>query len=606
MNCNVSRRIVCAVFLICIAAASPAASQTRRVVLLYDERTDLPGLAILDASLVQSLTSGQEGSLEVYREPMDLSRFGSDAYLQMLRDHLRAKYAAKKIDVAIAAMGPSLDFLLGPGDPVFPGTPIVFCGIDRRELERRALPDHVTGVLLKREFSPTLQVALRLHPDTRRVVFVGGTSEFDARLVEQARGEFRSYEGRLSFSYLTTRSLRELLAELANLPPHTIVLYSTLFRDGAGEAFSPHEVAEHITAASNVPVYGFLDQFLGRGIVGGHLYSLATHGQQAAHLARQILAGKRPSELPFVESSAGADLFDWRQLKRWQIAESLLPQGSVVRFRETSTWERYKSTITVVVGIVALQSGLIVALLFERRVRRRTQKTLDNNEKTLRRSHERIRDLAGQLITTQEAERARIARELHDDISQQLAGFSIALSSLKQRPEAMHNVDLQEGLGALLYRTIDISEGIRQISHELHPSVLLHAGLVVSLKSHCDEFAKQHSICVALRAEPDLGAIDAKAALCLYRITQEALRNIAKHAAARKVDVILSRVGDEVLLAVVDDGNGFDLEKERQHGGGLGLRSIDERVHLLRGHMGLETAPGRGTKVWVRLDVASV
>ena len=339
MKCDAPWRIVCAVFLICIAAVS-AAAETRRVALVYDERTDLPGLASLDASLVQSLTWGQEGSVEVYREPMDLSRFGSDAYLPLLRDYLRAKYAAKKIDVVVAAMGPTLDFLLSRGDPVFPGTPIVFCGIDRREIEHRALPGYVTGVLVKREFAPTLQAALRLHPDTTRVVFVGGASEFDARLIEQARGEFRSYEGRLSFTYLTTRSLRELLAELANLPPRTIVLLTTMFRDGAGESFVPHEVAERITTAANVPVYGFVDQFLGRGIVGGHLYSLAAHGQQAAYLTRQILAGKQPSELPLIEGAAGAYQFDWRQMQRWQIAEGRLPVGSVVRFRETSTWER--------------------------------------------------------------------------------------------------------------------------------------------------------------------------------------------------------------------------------------------------------------------------
>ena len=117
-----------------------AASRARRV-------ADLPGLAILDAGLVQSLTSGSADSVDVYREAMDLCRFGSDTYLQLLRDHLRAKYAAKKIDAVIAAMGPALDFLLAYGDTVFPGTPIVFCGIDRREIERRALPGH-TGAAM--------------------------------------------------------------------------------------------------------------------------------------------------------------------------------------------------------------------------------------------------------------------------------------------------------------------------------------------------------------------------------------------------------------------------------------------------------------------------
>ena len=389
-------------------AVSPAASETRRVVLLYDERTDLPGLASLDASLVQSITSGPAGSVEVYREAMDLSRFGSDAYLQLLGDHLRAKYTAKKIDVVVAVMGPALDFLLRQGDLVFPGTPIVFCGIDRREIEGRALPGHVTGVLVKREFSPTLQVALRLHPDTTRVVFVGGTSEFDLRLVEQAREEFRSYEDRLAFTYVPTGSLRALLADLAHLPPQTLVLYSTLFRDGAGEAFVPHEVAERVTAAANVPVYGFVDQYLGRGIVGGQLYSLDAHGKQAADLVRQILAGQQPSQLPLRDGAAGVALFDWRQLRRWGISESQLPAGSAILYRQLGAWELYRPQVIGAILLVLLQSAFIAALLVQRTHRLRVERARKESEDALRESQQRY------TLATRRRRRRRLGLELRD------------------------------------------------------------------------------------------------------------------------------------------------------------------------------------------------
>ena len=92
----------------------------------------------------------------------------------------------------------------------------------------------------------------------------------------------------------------------------------------------------------------------------------------------------------------------------------------------------------------------------------------------------------------------------------------------------------KNALAILQHRTIDLTEDIRHISHDLHPSVLQHAGLVAALESHCGEFAKQHAIGVVVRAEPELGVIDAVRALCLYRVTQEALRNIAKHAGARR------------------------------------------------------------------------
>src|SRR5262245_43310124 len=187
-------RVMCIVLIVWIAGALPASSATRRVVMLFDERPELPGLAALDAEFTRTLASDSADRIELYREAMDLSRFGSDAYQTLLKEFLRAKYADKKIDVAVAAIGPALDFLIKYGDAIFPGSPIVFCGIDRREFGDRTLPPHVRGVLAKREYAPTLELALRVHPQTKRVAVVGGTSEFDTRLLKEAREEFHVYE----------------------------------------------------------------------------------------------------------------------------------------------------------------------------------------------------------------------------------------------------------------------------------------------------------------------------------------------------------------------------------------------------------------------------
>ncbi len=113
--------------------------------------------------------------------------------------------------------------------------------------------------------------------------------------------------------------------------PQTMVLYTTLFRDGAGESFVPHEAVKQISAAANAPVFGFLDQFLGHGIVGGKLYSLARQGSDAARVALQIMGGAEPSKLPMLTEGATELLFDWRQLRRWGIDEARLPAGSEVR-----------------------------------------------------------------------------------------------------------------------------------------------------------------------------------------------------------------------------------------------------------------------------------
>jgi hypothetical protein len=235
-------RLVCVALAVWIGGVLPASSATRHIVLLFDERVELPGLAALAAEFVQTLASNSSDHIETYRETMDISRFDSDSYRTLLKDYLREKYANKKIDVAVAAFGPALEFLLKHGGAIFPGTPIVFCGIDRRELGDRSLPPHVHGVLLKREFAPTLELALGLHPGTKHIAVVAGTSEFDTRLLEQARQQFGDYESRLAFRYLTAAPLQKLLIDLASLPPQTIVLFTTLFQDGAGESFVPHNV----------------------------------------------------------------------------------------------------------------------------------------------------------------------------------------------------------------------------------------------------------------------------------------------------------------------------------------------------------------------------
>ena len=180
-----------------IAGPLPVCAETRRVVLLFDERVELPGMSRLDAEFSRTLQTDSPDPVEIYREPMDLSRFGSDRYKSSLRDFLLAKYSDKKIDVAVAVMLPAFEFLSKYGELVFPGAQYVFCGLERKQLGNRPPPPNWYGVLVKRELAPTLDIALRIHPKATEVVVVSGTSEYDDTISAQARNEFRAYEGRL-------------------------------------------------------------------------------------------------------------------------------------------------------------------------------------------------------------------------------------------------------------------------------------------------------------------------------------------------------------------------------------------------------------------------
>src|SRR6516165_4496722 len=255
----------CRGLMLWVASALSAYSATRHVVLLFGERPDLPALAALQADLIQTLSSNSEDRIEIYNETMDLSRFGSNSYQPLLRDFLQMKYADKKIDVAIAILSPALEFLLNYGSVVFPETPVVFCGIDKTELGNRLLPAQIHGILLKREFAPTVEIALRLHPRTERAIVVAGTSDFDTKLLELAKLNFGFFQERLDFQYLTTLPLQNLLTQLSHLPPQTLVFYTTVFRDGAGETLVPLEIVQRVSASANAPTYGFFEQYVGQG-----------------------------------------------------------------------------------------------------------------------------------------------------------------------------------------------------------------------------------------------------------------------------------------------------------------------------------------------------
>jgi signal transduction histidine kinase len=213
-----------------------------------------------------------------------------------------------------------------------------------------------------------------------------------------------------------------------------------------------------------------------------------------------------------------------------------------------------------------------------------------------RESQQAIRDLAGRLITAQEEERRRIARDLHDGVNQELAAHSIALSTLGDRLPGDTTPAVRQEVTRLQASTVELANVIRDLSHSLHPGVLHHVGLVPALRGYCREFEQQHGLAMTFRAHGELGAVPPDVALCLYRVTQEALGNVARHAAARHGYVTVERNGGNVALTVADDGRGFDIaEVRRRHG--LGLISLDERVRLVGGRLTIDSQSERGTEL---------
>ncbi len=582
-----------AILALIAGAATPTdAQQLKKIMLLFDEERSLPGLSLLDQSLRAAFTAGLPDHVEFYIETMNRSQFNDDRYERLLRDYYAEKYRDKQLDLVVAVMGPSFGFLQRHGADAFPGVPIVFCGADAADMKNPVLPPNVTGVLLHRTFAPTLDIALRLQPGTRNVTVVAGTGAFDQHLLEQARRDFKAFESRLSFTYLTQLSMENLLVSVSQLPPNSVVLFLTLFRDGAGRTFVPHEAVAQLSRAANAPMYIFVDQYLGRGAVGGHVYSLERHGKSTAELGLRVLNGESPASIPVQQPPSTANMFDARQLARWGLDEDRLPPGSIVNFRELTAWDRYARYIIIAVAVVGAQSLLIAGLLVQHGRRRRA-------EAQLRSSYDQIRNLGRSLLNAQEDERSHFAREVHDDIGQQMAVLHTELKILAGRDEA---TELRRDLDELSSRTEAVTRGLHDLSHRLHPAYLRFVGLTAALERLRREMSTGTAV-IAFSHESVPASLAPEVKLGLFRVAQEALRNAVRHSGASRISLRLRGDPDRIILSIEDDGAGFDLAAAQQ---GLGLISMSERVQQIGGTLEVRSKPGSGTQLEIRVPWSEV
>jgi signal transduction histidine kinase len=208
-----------------------------------------------------------------------------------------------------------------------------------------------------------------------------------------------------------------------------------------------------------------------------------------------------------------------------------------------------------------------------------------------------LRDLSQRLIRAHEDERALLARELHDDVTQRLAVLAIDLGRVELAAPQGAQADAMRSVREQLVR---LSEDIHSLAYQLHPSILEELGLVEALRAECERRARQGRLEVTMDLDSLTAMTGKEAQLCLFRVAQEALNNVARHAGTIAASVTLRRADDGVLLAVRDEGVGFDAAGPAR-GHSLGLAGMRERVKLVNGTLDIETAPGRGTTIvaWV-------
>ena len=232
--------------------------------------------------------------------------------------------------------------------------------------------------------------------------------------------------------------------------------------------------------------------------------------------------------------------------------------------------------------------------------RKRADESIRAKEQLLRKSKERLQQLSSNLLILLEEERARIAREMHDDWTQRLAVLGINAASLEDQIE-----DPKTALPlvqAMRQQLVRLADDVHELSRQLHPSIIDDLGLEQALRSECSSFTHRETITVHYKADKVPAIIPNDIALCLYRVAQESLRNLAKHAAVSEASMDLVGIGSELVLRIRDQGVGFDLKSSHAERG-IGLSSIAERVHLVHGKLTIDSAPGGGTTIEVHIPL---
>jgi PAS domain S-box-containing protein len=405
---------------------------------------------------------------------------------------------------------------------------------------------------------------------------------------------------------------------------------------------------------------------------------------------------------------------DWRQLQRWKIPESALPQDSLILYRQPTLWERYRLLAILVSTLIAIQALLIIGLSWLRKrkaeaaVLRESEErfrimadttpsliwmcdahgkitylnerwlvftghdpqsgfgdawtafihpddaknVLDtlwqaledhrpfSNECRLRRSdgayrwmfdvasprvsgdgsfagfigsaidvtdqklaQQALENVSGRLIEAQEKERTRIARDLHDDICQRLVLLAMELEQAKNAPNPS-TATTTNNLDEIRHHCCEIAGDVQSLSHRLHSSKLEYLGVTAAIRGFCKEFSKQHAVDVEFTDTDVPRDLSKDASLCLFRVAQEALHNAVKYSRVSRFTVELSANSAEVQLQVSDSGAGFDVDEAKKNRG-LGLVSMQERVHLVGGTFSIDSRPGKGTTILAAVPLTS-
>jgi signal transduction histidine kinase len=528
-------------------------------------------------------------------------------------DYIHAIFAGHpQPDLIVTVAGPAAVFARKNRQRLFPDTPILLSAVDRRYLGDAPLADTEAAATVDADFPGFIDGILQLLPRTRQVFVVPGAGQTGRFWRRELADGFRRFQDRVTFIWAEDLSLPEILQRTANLPRDSVIFYLTFGTDAAGAAYAEERVLAELHAVANAPMFGLHSVFLGTGVVGGRLLSIEDLSRNAADAAVRLLNGEPPSSVQVPQVTPGVPTFDWRELQRWNIADSLLPSDSVVRYRSPSLWVQYRFTVLSAAAALIVQSLLIVGLVYQRRARRRAE--LDSRRNLMLAADANRRQ-------TMSALTGSIAHEIGQPLSAMMLNaqaLQTMVTANRATPDAMREIlsDIR-AQGVQAGQIIDRHRAMLR-SHQLDPQPFdVRAAVKESLALVSHDLRSQHvETTVNLPPAPCIVSGDqVLMQQVLMNLILNAMDAMAGMAPGRQHLVIaVENRGSEVEIAVSDTGTGLPANFDAQlfvpfvttkpHGLGIGLTIAQTIVDAHGGTIRARNNPDGGATFTVVLRMA--
>jgi signal transduction histidine kinase len=348
-----------------------ASAESRRVLLLHSYGRSFAPWNDITGRFRAELVGQSPYPIDLYEAELQGERFEPSADQGPILDYLRALFAGRNLDLVVAMGAPAARFILQNRSRIFPSTPMLIAGAAERTFTDTPLTANDTAVAPEFDEGIEIDNILRLLPDTTGIAVVMGTSPIERFWADSLRRDFARFAGRVTFEWLDTLSLDQMVARVAALPPGSAIYYTHVHVDAAGV---PQEHAlERLRQAAKAPIFSFMDSYFGQGVVGGPMLSGQELARRSAAVAVRILGGEPAGSIKTLPLGPGPPMYDWRELRRWNISESVLLAGSIVQFRLPTTWELYRWQIVAGLAALMVQAAMIAWLLIESRRRRRAE-----------------------------------------------------------------------------------------------------------------------------------------------------------------------------------------------------------------------------------------